>query len=83
MIKVHALVFGAKLKSKAERFAVSGREHLLAFDFLAGFIGDDGDDRFARESDSANVGPDDRGSRLEIGLADRNLADAHILGHAA
>ena len=60
LIEVHAFAFGAKLESKAERFAVSGREHLLAFHFLAGLVGDDGDDGLALESDSGDVGPDDR-----------------------
>ena len=30
-----------------------------------------------------NIGPDNGGSRLEIGLTDRNLADADIFAHTA
>ena len=47
LVEVHAFVLGAELEPKAERLAVAGREHLLALDFLAGLVGDDGDDRLA------------------------------------
>ena len=42
----------------------------------------DGDDRLALEADGRDVGPDDDGGRLEVGLADRDLADADVLGDA-
>ena len=83
LIEVHAFVFRAKLESKAERFAVSRRQHLLAFDFLAVSSATTATIGLPENPTARDVGPDDRRGRLEIGLADRYLADAHVLGHAA
>ena len=71
---------GRNWKRKPSGSAVAGRRGLLAGDHLARLVEDGRDDRLAVEAGGPDLGLDHDGGRLEVGLADRDLADADVAG---
>ena len=79
-VKLDPLGVGAKLEAKGERFrpVVAAGGRLLAGDLVPGFIEHDDADRLVAKAGRADLGPQDHRRGLEVGLADRHVADTDV-----